>query len=200
MTKQKQQSNIDKEEENFERKQFSVLKILEKAEKPIWKKEIHRRIGEELDCLPVEKRFSVQTVGRRVNRMKEENLVKALHINDDEVNRPLIEGFFPTEKGRKVIRAQREHYLKQKLEDYLQNSLEAEEEEFTKEVFSNFFSVPKKVCSERSNKDLVRAFLLYEYEKSFEDSSKEGFKDFLLEISRHNSVLGQSIGEYIVEE
>ncbi|MFB6166882.1 MAG: hypothetical protein ABEJ62_01320, partial [Candidatus Nanohaloarchaea archaeon] len=97
---------------------FSILKVIADAERPIWKKEAHRRINQDPKALEESKGVSVQTIGRRINELKEKGLLKQVMMRPESINREWIIGFRTTEKGGSVMGEKREGIIR----DFLSKS------------------------------------------------------------------------------
>lgn len=104
-------------------KDFSILKIVEDADKPLWKKEIHKRIQDAAQDIPAEP-FSIQTVGRRVDALYEDDLLAARIMNPEAAQRTLITTYRTTESGREAIDEYRDSRLRQHVVGFVEAALE----------------------------------------------------------------------------
>lgn len=77
---------------------FRILRCIDDADHPLWKNRIHQRYLDRFDgdC-------SVQTVGRRVDRMHDSDLVQSCILSPDDINRDLIIGYQLSDTGHEVL-------------------------------------------------------------------------------------------------
>ncbi len=185
---------------NIDEKDFAILKILESSGSPLWKKEIHRRLDKNIEKMPLDSTFSVQTVGRRVDRMVDDGLLESFFIKNENVNRMLIKSFYPTEKGLDMLVGKRESFMENWLNGTLLNDKKEDfEENVLNEVFANLYSVPKKVCCEYSTDYMKKMFFL-DYCRSFSYIMvDEKFHEFSNKVFQHNPELEEQIGDIIPE-
>ncbi len=179
-------------------KDFSILKILDNSESPLWKKEIHRRLGENIDKLPLEENFSVQTVGRRVDKMVESGVLDSLYMKTEDVNRMLIHSFYPTERGMEELREKREKFMESLVQEtLLDKDTMSFEKEFVNEVFSNHYDIPMEVCTEYSPRYIKKVAFLDSYYGFSSIMADKGFKKFSREIFQHNEELQNRLEDII---
>ncbi len=181
-------------------KDFAILKILESSGSPLWKKEIHRRLDKNIENIPLESTFSVQTVGRRVDRMVNEGILESFYIKTDEVNRMLIKSFYPTEMGLDKLVDKREKFMEKWLKGtLLEDKTRDFEEQVLNEVFANLYSVPKKICCKYSRDYMKKMFFLDYYRNFSYIMADEKFHEFSEKIFQHNPELEEQIGDIIPE-
>lgn len=90
---------------------FSILDCINRQDRPLWKNKIHQHIVENEDSYPLDGGVSVQTVGRRVDRLNEEGYLENAIISPNELKRDLIIAFKLTEKGLDALKEKREDLL-----------------------------------------------------------------------------------------
>lgn len=91
---------------------FGILNCVKAAGKPLWKKEVHRRISSDQYALPIDTSISAQTTGRHIDALEEEGFLESTVTSSEDVNRHLIIGFQVTESGEHILDAKRETLLK----------------------------------------------------------------------------------------
>jgi hypothetical protein len=98
---------------------FSILKTIADADGPLWKKQVHRRIQNRLQTLPASDSVSVQTIGRRIDRLKEDGYLAPCIVRPEGINRDLIIAFETTETGRNAVYSQQDDLLREYTADAL---------------------------------------------------------------------------------
>lgn len=81
----------------------------------VWKKRVHDLVSDRCPEFPHMDAVSVQTVGRRINKLQENGLLESCILSPDELNRDLIIGYNLTEDGERAVREKRERFLKNEL-------------------------------------------------------------------------------------
>lgn len=104
-------------------KDFSILKVLYDADKPLWKKEIHERIQTRSETFPCEP-FSIQTVGRRVDSLYSDDLITARIMSPSQAQRTLITTYQTTPTGREAIEQYRDMFLREQVIGFVQATLQ----------------------------------------------------------------------------
>lgn len=97
---------------------FSILCAVKQHDLPPWKNKIHGWIVEEEGTLPIAG-VSVQTVGRRVDDLVQEDYLETVIVSPDDIKRDLIIAFKLTDKGHETINETREHLLANRVKDHL---------------------------------------------------------------------------------
>lgn len=92
---------------------FSILKALNSSHRPLWKKQVHRLIVDDGQGVADVDEVSVQTVGRRIDRLHENSLLEPCIIHPENINRDLIIAYKPTEKGENVLEEKRDEILRE---------------------------------------------------------------------------------------
>ncbi|MDY6768958.1 MAG: hypothetical protein SVW02_02525 [Candidatus Nanohaloarchaea archaeon] len=92
---------------------FSIIKAVATTDEPLWKKQVHRRIKEERDTLPLDREISVQTIGRRIDELKEAGLLEPCIVNPEDINRDLIIAYHSTDRGEELLREKRDTMLRE---------------------------------------------------------------------------------------
>lgn len=91
---------------------FSILTCIGTEEGPLWKNKIHECIEARADELPIPEPVSVQTVGRRVDRLNQDGYLDNAIVSPESLKRDLIIAFDLTEKGETAIRSMRTTLLR----------------------------------------------------------------------------------------
>lgn len=92
---------------------YTILKCLDDAVEAFWKKRIYQEIEERREVLPMAGDVSLQTIGRRVDRLHEDGYLENEIVSPQEVPRDLIIGFTVTADGRKLVERKRETLLRE---------------------------------------------------------------------------------------
>ncbi|MDY6778844.1 MAG: hypothetical protein SVU32_09335 [Candidatus Nanohaloarchaea archaeon] len=147
---------------------YSILKVLENSEQGLWKNEIHRRILDSIDTIPGLNSLSIQTVGRRVNSLYEDELLDAYLKNVESVNRTLITVHHLTEKGKKELDQYREHLLRTYLLRHMEDRLLTQEEpticEATlRDVFCSHHDISPQELDTELTVDCILSYLQKNY-------------------------------------
>lgn len=82
---------------------YALLAAIVNAEQPLWKKRLHTRLQERDPPLPGNTELSLQSVGRRINRLHEQELVDTEIVHPADVSQNLIIGYTLTDAGRRVL-------------------------------------------------------------------------------------------------
>ncbi len=90
---------------------FSILKVVHDNDTPVWKKRIHDLLHDRYDELPSTPAVSLQTVGRRVDRLHAEDYLHIQISPMSQTQRRLVLAYSVTEAGRTVMRQKREELL-----------------------------------------------------------------------------------------
>lgn len=180
-------------------KNFSILKIIEESEKPAYKSDIQRKMERQIEGLPIEEGFSVQTVCRRVRELEEEKYVDPTIIKSEKTNRVFIKAYQLTEKGKKHLEDFREKILLRKASKYINSHLRSDEEEpdinekFVKEAVCKTFDLPMEEDLEDLECVLPAVFLYYSRREIQNKIERPVFQEFADRISRHNPELAESL-------
>lgn len=86
---------------------YAILQVLQE---PLWKSKIHTTLEEE-DDLPIEGAPSIQTIGRRVDELTQNNYVSTTIISPEDVGRDLVIGYIRTEQGDDIVAEKRDEML-----------------------------------------------------------------------------------------
>lgn len=112
---------------------YAILKLTAESEGPIWKNKIHQRLSEKCEELPDVDSVSVQTVGRRVDWLRDNGYLDSCIVSPDEIKRDLIIAFKTTEQGREALETKEDEFL----QDAVQHA-----------IFSNESAPDKPVLAE----------------------------------------------------
>lgn len=78
-----------------------------------WKKRVYQWTNENIDKLPVDEQKSVQTIGRRIDKLHDYALVESCILSPDAVNRDMIIGYTLTEEGEEALEAKQNEFLRE---------------------------------------------------------------------------------------
>lgn len=162
---------------DLDRTDFLILKQIYDADQPPWKNRIHEQQSG-LFTEPV----SVQTVGRRVDALQEDDYLESCITSPDEIKRDLIIAFKLTDKGEDaLIKKRRELLLKEVRTEIFQHETVEDRmnREATVELACSEFGLdeashPFDQCSQE---ELLTVLLLYFVQNDVFDL----FSDKLLE-------------------
>lgn len=90
---------------------YAILKAIHDQDRPLWKNKIHQYIADNERRFPLSQGVSVQTVGRRVDDLNNEEYLENAIISPDELQRDLIIAFKLQDKGREVLEQKRKELL-----------------------------------------------------------------------------------------
>jgi hypothetical protein len=93
---------------------YGIMKCIEEHDN-VWKKRVHNLVLEHQEKLPHMEEISVQTIGRRINKMQEADLLESCILSPDDLNRDLIIGYNVTDEGLNVLAEKREKFLRSEL-------------------------------------------------------------------------------------
>lgn len=110
------ENSDDVEIDNME---YAVLKAFHKLDRPLWKKRVHQFIEENHHDMPIEDSVSVQTVSRRIDRLKYERYLEHTLASPDDAPREQIIAYTLTDKGEKAMESFRIDLLKEVLVNHL---------------------------------------------------------------------------------
>ncbi len=98
---------------------YGILFAVKQHDMPPWKNKIHGWIVEHEDMIPIAGGVSVQTVGRRVDDLVNEDYLETVIVSPEDIKRDLIIAFKLTDKGLDTIEGTREHLLAEMVQDHL---------------------------------------------------------------------------------
>lgn len=90
---------------DLDRVDYALLAAVTDADEPLWKKRIHAYLRDHVEQLPIEDPVSLQTVGRRIDRLHEDEYVASDIVSPDGLNRDLIIGYTITQDGHDAFHA-----------------------------------------------------------------------------------------------
>lgn len=93
---------------------YAILTIVEEYD-AVWKKRVHDLILERRQELPHMETVSVQTVGRRINKLQDAGLLESCILSPDELNRDLIIGYSLSDKGTTALQEKRDRWLQNEI-------------------------------------------------------------------------------------
>lgn len=185
---------------------YAILKCIDDGGKPLWKNKIHECIKERTDELPIMSTVSVQTVGRRVDNLTDEEFLESCIVSPEEIKRDLIIAFKITEKGVET--------LEEKTEDYLQQAVQTgifahqEETPIGKnaliELIHDRFELGKDTKEmmqrEYSRDELIMLMTLYYVRREVAESfTQENVKKFA-SLADKNMELSEVLSRYMKNE
>lgn len=112
---------------------YAILKLVDESDTPLWKNKLHSQLSERSHTFPAVDSVSVQTIGRRVDWLRDNNYLDSCIISPDGIKRDLIIAFNLTDKGYTA--------LEQKEDELLQDAVQHA-------MFSNEFTPEKPVLAE----------------------------------------------------
>lgn len=158
---------------------YAILKSFYGTNEPLWKKRVYEYLKEQKDYLPIEDAVSVQTVGRRMDRMKYERYLENVVVSPNDTPRNQIIAYVLTEKGENALETHRDRLLKHALKQHL--FPEETKQEMTKPSLIRLmqeqyeFSDDIKDQLMEYERDSIIAFLLIQYaQKEFVDILDHG--------------------------
>lgn len=92
---------------------YSILKCLHDADRSLWKKRVYQEFNERQDVLPITEAASLQTVGRRVDRLYDDGHLENAIVSPQDVARDMIIGYTLTPQGRKAMDEKRTALLQE---------------------------------------------------------------------------------------
>lgn len=92
---------------------YAILKCLKQCD-ACWKKRVYDWTREHIDEVPLMGEKSLQTIGRRIDRLHDEGLVDNCIMSPDAADRDMIIGYHLTDAGREALQAKRQRMLQDK--------------------------------------------------------------------------------------
>lgn len=96
---------------------YSILKCLHDTDNAFWKKRIHQELADRQAVLPITDQISLQTVGRRVDDLHDEEYLENTIVSPQEVARDLIIGYTLTDAGNMAMQRKRKELLQDVVRD-----------------------------------------------------------------------------------
>jgi len=177
-------------------KDFSIMKVINESERAPWKKRIHDRICRDIERLPVEEKFSFQTVCRRIERLETRNFLNSYHRNVEQVNRSLINVYSLTEKGKNSL----ESYRSSLLEDWMENQTMKKQgfsENFIRDAFARRYGIPEDICQGCSLEFLRKTEFLTENYQETSALNDPSFLQFIDTLLNHSQTLEKKLGTIV---
>lgn len=97
---------------------YALLTCLEEAETGLWKKELHAELERRATEFPGNVTRSIQTVGRRVEKLHEAAYIESCIVRPDNIPRELIIAYTTTEEGLEAVQEKRSALLKRYVAAY----------------------------------------------------------------------------------
>lgn len=97
---------------------YGILTCVSTHENGVWKKQAHEWLQEHADELPEQPCVSLQTVGRRIHQLTEDNLLETKITSTSAVSRDMIITYHLTGTGQTALDRKRQLYL----QDYIKDS------------------------------------------------------------------------------
>lgn len=148
-------------------RQFCILDVIDQANDYVWKKRIWETIQNNMEKYDGFDSFSIQTVGRRVNTMKEEALLQETITHMDATNRGLLQVYELTEQGKKRLTAKRERRLRNLASKHMQTILGTGQLTVTSDqlenLFVQYFEIQSELLPERGQLQAMLDFLVDEF-------------------------------------
>lgn len=92
---------------------YAILKCLRDADASYWKKRVYQELADRKEFLPVTDEVSLQTVGRRIDKLHSDGYLENTIVSPQDVPRDLIIGYQLTEDGANVLETKRETLLQE---------------------------------------------------------------------------------------
>lgn len=96
---------------------------------PLWKTAVHNELEAHVHELPFMNEVSLQTVGRRIDALHEQQLIESCILSPDSVKRDLIIGYKLTGAGEELLAEKRGEFLRAIIKDAAITLLTTETEE-----------------------------------------------------------------------
>lgn len=179
---------------NIDNIDFAILTLINNADRPLWKNRIHERLHDRQERLPITNGVSVQTVGRRVDTLQEEEYLETVIASPDDLKRDLIIAFKLTKDGKDVLRGKRESLLKELIHDTIfrdEKRTDIGKEALVSLINDHFHSgdTPELSADEHEEKELLSILTLYYAEEEAMHIFGKDDKQELYETVEENGVL-----------
>ncbi len=93
---------------------YAILKTLADEGRPLWKSRLHHSVTEEYDGFPdATNDVSVQTIGRRIDRLASEGYTENVIVDPDDISRNLVIAYTLTDEGEDALKEKQKTLLKQ---------------------------------------------------------------------------------------
>lgn len=90
---------------------YAILQCINDADEPIWKKKICTRINDRINHFPGIEHVSVQTIGRRVDRLHDNAHLESCIVPPEHLRRDLIIAYKLTDEGVTSLHEKRQQLL-----------------------------------------------------------------------------------------
>lgn len=175
----------------MDERNYAILDIVEQTETPIWKKRIWETLQDRMDHYPGFDSFSIQTVGRRVNTLHEQEMLQETITHMEESNRGLLQVYVLTPKGAQALQDEREQRLREIATQHMGTLLGTGELTVTptelENLFTSFFKIEPSSLPETGRVQAILDFLVDEFsdknETSLQTRADQEFKSILAQES-----------------
>jgi predicted transcriptional regulator len=196
------------DEYEIDERDFEILEALYRKNGPLWKKRIHESIEHDI---------TLQTIGRRVNKLRDAGLLDQCIVSAEGIKRKYIIAFDLTEDGEQAMKDKRRELLTSyalrsyvtlldlDLEDVLKQK---KVDEFSKEVLMRMLCEEYDLNDETQDllrerftrEELSTIILVFEAKKSMANQLDEEFMDKVDELMETEELLREVIGSGIFSE
>jgi hypothetical protein len=183
---------------------YAILKIVGEHDRPAWKNRIHELLTDQVDEIPEVDSVSVQTVGRRVDRLRDDELLSSCIISPDDIKRDLIIAFKLTETGQDTIVGKREEFLREtvKQQIFSRGGMELEKPVLS-ELIRNHFDldtdIKHRLQDEYTHEELTTFLTLYYIKRQVADVFSNETAEKLAELAQRSDEVEAAFGQNMLE-
>jgi len=184
---------------------YAILKIIGDHDQPLWKNRIHKRLTGCLEELPGVDSVSVQTVGRRVDRLRDAELLSSCIISPEAIKRDLIIAFKLTDSGADAIEQKQEEFLRETVKQQVfdQNGA-ALSKPVISELIRNHFDlnpeIKQTLLEEYTSDELATFLTLYYVKRQVADVFSDESAEKLAELAEHSEEVEAAFGQNLLED
>lgn len=178
---------------------FTILRCIQEHGKPLWKNRIY-----ECQADVWSEKVSVQTVGRRVDQLRDDGYLESCIIAPDDIKRDLIIAFKLTDKGREAVQQKRRDLLRQQLHHDIFGVEKGDrlENDMFRRLLREEFELSQEneaILDEHSRDELLALLVLYFVGDEIGNIlSTEQIDEFVQHAQQHDelvdSLTGQNLG------
>ncbi len=183
---------------------YAILKFINEHDRPVWKNRIHELLTEQRDELPGVDSVSVQTVGRRVDCLRDQDILSSCIISPDDIKRDLIIAFKLTDDGHEILTKKREEFLREtvKQQIFAQDETALSKPVLT-ELIRNHFdldtSIKHRLRDEYTHEELTTFITLYYIKRQVADVFSDETAEKLAELAQRSEEIEAAFGHNILE-
>ncbi len=178
---------------------FVILRCLKNNETPLWKNKIHECQSELLN-----ERVSVQTIGRRVDRLQKEGYLESCIISPDEIKRDLIIAFKVTEDGEDAIHEKRREILLNAVENEVfsgNNERILDDEALTELICDEFrlHDEGRELIDQYGRDEQISLIVLYYTWQKVEDVFSQDDSGKFVELAEQNDEIANVLNGNVIQ-